>query len=487
VTTIDSLAALARVGFQITMNEGATGRRTAWWPAIVLMALLTASALPPIMTGSKLGRGAGDQINYHEPTIRTFAEQWPTPDLSNYCSATTPLYHLVLAGVGLVVGDSTTTLRLAGLVFSLWLVGLMGWACARRTTPLHAFACALPLAASLYVYDSAAWLLPDNAGWLGVLAVLLIALRPRFDVWTVVGGGAVLLLLVLTRQIHLWAAAPLWAAGWLGSGGGAHAGALWTDFRGRIPRGAVMVIATVPAFLGVAWFFREWGGLVPPRFQNWYTGWNPATVAFQLALFGYLGLFFVADWAPGVQRLWRDNRGVIAATLAIALVAALLPETTFDQGAGRWTGLWRIVAVFPAPLGRSPLVVFPAVLGAVVVVGLLWSVPFRKRWVMLAALAGFAAAQTASPQLWQRYNEPFVLIVLALLACGARGRRAADARSGKDAPLGGRLRPWLGPTLLGVALAGLTAGNILLATEARLKYDPAHPELFGPPGREPGP
>jgi len=34
----------------------------------------------------------------------------------------------------------------------------------------------------------------------------------------------------------------------------------------------------------------------------------------------------------------------------------------------------------------------------------------------LSAFVAFVAAQTMSPQLWQRYHEPFILIVLAVMS-----------------------------------------------------------------------
>ena len=42
--------------------------------------------------------------------------------------------------------------------------------------PHHSDSLCLPLAASLYVISSAVWLLPDNAGWWGVLGLMLYRL-----------------------------------------------------------------------------------------------------------------------------------------------------------------------------------------------------------------------------------------------------------------------------------------------------------------------
>jgi hypothetical protein len=57
-----------------------------------------------------------------------------------------------------------------------------------------------------------------------------------------------------------------------------------------------------------------------------------------------------------------------------------------------------------------------APLGAVALVAWLNGLTGRDRWINGAALAGFAAAQTVSPEAWQRYYEPMLLILLPLWA-----------------------------------------------------------------------
>src|SRR5690606_23036840 len=134
-----------------------------------------------------------------------------------------------------------------------------------------------------------------NAGWWGVLAVLLLALRPRVDAWMLVGGGAALLALVLVRQVHLWAAAVLWLAAWLGSDPRAHP--FWPlGSTARMGRALVALAVTTPAYLAVAWCYRRCGDPVPPMYQRGAgpdnplavptSGGNPATPGLNLALVG---------------------------------------------------------------------------------------------------------------------------------------------------------------------------------------------------------
>ena len=53
-----------------------------------------------VIHGPGFGGGlANDERVFHLPTIRLFADQLPSPDLSDYNVATTPGYHLLLAAV----------------------------------------------------------------------------------------------------------------------------------------------------------------------------------------------------------------------------------------------------------------------------------------------------------------------------------------------------------------------------------------------------
>ena len=171
------------------------------------------------LSGRITSRADYDQKLYHLAAIRQFAQQWPDFDFWHYMSATTPGYHLLMAAVMKFVSPSLMALQAVAIAIAGLLLGLLGCAVGRRTTPLLAAAFCLPLLCNMYVVDSGAWLLPDDLGWVGVLAILLIALRPKLSVAWMLAGGVILLGLVFVRQSHLWAAAMLWASS-LGSPGG---------------------------------------------------------------------------------------------------------------------------------------------------------------------------------------------------------------------------------------------------------------------------
>lgn len=452
--------------------------RRGWGAGLLAAGAFALPAVALILAGHVRGRAAHDQLNFHEPVIRRFAESLPRPDLSDYLSATTPGYHLALATFARLVGDDPRALRLAGLVFSLALVGLLAWWLARRTHAPRALALAAPFACSMYVFSSGAWLLPDNAGWLGVLGVLLLALRPRVDARHLLAGGVLLVLLVLARQIHVWAAAVLWAAAWLGD---AHATrtSLVSDPPARLRRAALALACSIPAFLVLAWFVRLWGGLTPPTFQNKYHGGNPAAPAFVLAIIAIYSPFFAGAVAPTLRHLWHRHRAALGACAAAGALLAIIPDTSYSTDEGRYSGLWNAVRALPLVAGRtSPLLVALSALGAVLALAFASALPFRSRWVLLAAAAAFTAAQAASHELWQRYTEPFVLMLLALASAeitAAQGGSAMPARSGPapsgssagtppaPSPSPARDPLVLGPAALALLLGLLTAWSIASA------------------------
>jgi hypothetical protein len=457
-------------------NVTPAGRSRGVGAGVLLAVLFGAVVLPLILTGFDHGRGASDQLNYHGRVIRTFAQQWPHPDLHDYLSMTTPGYHLAIAVVAVYVSDAWDVLQASGMLFSLALLMVLATSVGRLggMSNLRTFAVCLPLACSLYVVSAGIWLLPDNAAWLGVLGVLLIALRPGVDAGTYLGGGLVLLALVFVRQVHLWAAAPLWAAAWLGAGRDPRLSKLFAEptLRASLRRAGVCGLCTLPAFILVALFVRHWGGhLCPPSFVNWTRPpgramtMTPGAGAFILALIGVASSFYGAHLWPGIARLVRGGRWwVLALALVAGLGVALAVPTSYSRPDGRYSGIWNAAPHFPTFADRSLLIAALSGLGAMLLAAWCAAVGARDRVVLLTAIAGFAAAQTVNPWLWQRYIEPLVLILMALFAARVEPEPALVPGDGStDRGVGaawarvlgaGRL---LGPLALAALLAFWTA------------------------------
>lgn len=447
---------------------------------LVCAALTALAAAPAIFLYLDTGRGAFDEINFHEPAIRTFAQAWPRVDLSDYLSATTPGYHLLMAGLLRLLGESEWILRAANLLITCALVGAVGAACAmrthgRRAGGLHPAAAGvlvtLPMVGSMYVLASGIWLLPDNLGWLFVLAVTVLSLRlcregrgGRQTIGLLVLAGTALAALVFVRQIHLWAAAPIWVAAWLSGGNGLILG----DLPRRAGRALAAAVATLPAFLLIAWFVRLWGGLTPPTFHAHFRI-SPAAPVLVLALIGIYSVFFLPVLLPSLVALQRERRWALAAAAALGLLTAAIPETTHSMAEGRWTGIWTIARVFEERglmiADRSLFMGALAGLGAVCLAGWVRWVGVREGLVVLAALAAFTAAQTASAQLWQRYSEPFILMLLALLAARSGPEPSTDP---SPAPRPPRSFALAGPALLALLL--LAQGYLTFARAEPVDY-----------------
>ncbi len=484
----------------------AAGRLTA---ALVLMSLALVVCGMLAITGVMKGRGAHDQLNFHEKVVRTFASQWPRPAFDDYLSATTPGYHVVLAWAVERGVDSTTGLRLVGLTFTLGLLGTLGLWVGWRLDRTMALAVCLPMAVSLYVVQSGAWLLPDNLGWWVALVVVMLALRRKFDAWTLLLGGVLLALLVVCRQIHIWAAAPLWVAAWLSAdvednpavfespdGRVRQTGLeLMTNMAVRLFHAFLALLASAPAFAFLLLFHGLWGGLVPPTFQEMYRGEtaaaspvlaSPAAPAFFLSIFGVVSVFFAGFLVQPMLVILRKWSILVPIAAAVGVILALLPETTYSEP-NRTSGIWNAVKAMPVLWGRTSLVMLVlAPLGAVALVTWAWALSHRSRWIVLSAVAGFVAAQCVSAQLWQRYTEPFVLMLVALMA--------AEVGIGR----GARLARIIGPVALAVILASVTTVKLATGPEAtdrgrktlreqtqspreRIEPTPIAPELSPPP------
>lgn len=462
--------------------------------AVVPVVALAAAAAPVILSGSMRGRGAFDQLNYHEPMIRRFAEAWPAVDVSDYLSATTPLYHIVLAGFAAVLPGpaeeaSGIAMRLVGLVFALLAVGGLGWMAARGAGRLAGALAGLALGAGLYFFASAAWLLPDDAGWALVILVLALCLRPRIGVLGLFAAGLAVLVLVNVRQSHLWTAGVVWTAAWLSAvkWDRADPGELWHDVRpllsnvpGSLARVGVGVLATAPAFVAVGLWYREWGGFVPPIYHSYMQGANPAVVsliALQLAiiggaLVGFWGPRLIDDWRLATPRKRLGLALGFAVAAGVGLLIAVVPETTWDKDAGRWSGYWNLTQKLPDLFGRTNaafLVACPA--GCVALLGLLRAADRHARWVLLAALVAATAALTINQNAWQRYQEPLLVIVLTLLAASAASRRERVWA----------VEPWVRVAGLGalvVLFAGVTVTSLRSSPESTLLD--AHPRVERP-------
>ncbi len=439
--------------------------------ALILVALFFIPASWLILSGYGKGSNFADQQEFHLPTIVQFVNQWPHLDLRDYSAAHTPGYHILLAAIMRYTGASSRILQFVGAIITTGFLITLYLALARRTGPRNAFGLSLPLVGSIYIFQAGVWIMADNPATWGMLVMLLLALRKPADARTFVGGGLILAIAVMIRQIDIWAAALLWAAAWNQTANGRGAHALEPRHQLLIRREtwnwlAAAAAASTPAIMGFSYFLFLWHGLTPPRFKVHAT-LTPVEPAFFLSLFAIYGLFFLPFiWKETVQLL-KARPASFWIVLCAASSLAILPVSTYNFELHRYGGLWNMLPVFPTIGGRSLLILVMAPLGGMMM--LAWAEAYRirklheERLILMVAVAAFLIAHFVTFP-WQRYYEPFILILLTISAATIGSISVPGSQISPAAPE--RSRSWLsivqkmGPIALFAFLAILTVMTI---------------------------
>ncbi len=386
-----------------------------------LVTFLYALALPLtiILITPARGRAAWDAFAYHERFIRDLITTWPTPDLSNPLTATTPGYHMLLASIAQLGFESPTQLRIVSAAIGALLLALLSATIAKSRGILSAILLTLPMLCSIYVLSSSAHILPDNLAWIGVLLILILCAGRRWNlIGSVMLASLCLLVLVFVRQVHLWAAAMIWTAAFVRLSNPAPS--MSTNLIRALTHAFYAFVMTLPSFWVVWWFMNHWDGLTPPRFQNDMSGANPATPAFILFQIAFLSIAFAPMGFQVLCARWKDSRPAILGAFVIGLVVSIAVATSADPEAGRSTGWWAIIGAAPTFADRSPIIIAMAPIGAVIIAALCSSLGKHRGWVALSAVCGFIAAQSATHHSWTRYHEPFILMFIALTLSWAR-------------------------------------------------------------------
>ena len=245
---------------------------------------------------------------YQLPTILQFSERL---DLSDYPSAQTPLYHLLTAWWGELVGFELWKLRLLNVGFS-YAMALALLRLLRRATPLEpwqAFALTLLFVLSPYVLGASFTLLTDNLAILFALLALerIHAYRQRGSLAAFGLACLAICAALLTRQAFVWLV-PV-AAYFL-----VRRELLGSRARAAVARAAAGAALLALALVPLALLALEWNGLVPPSADPASCGlcedragltreaFTLRTVGFTLAL---VGLYGAAIFGPS---LWRRMR-----------------------------------------------------------------------------------------------------------------------------------------------------------------------------------
>jgi Dolichyl-phosphate-mannose-protein mannosyltransferase len=389
----------------------------------------------PFVVGIALLKGLTVEIDtfhgndarlYHLPTILQFSHGI---DLKHYPAAQTPLFHVLFAGWGKVVGFEPWRLRVLNTAISYAaVIALFRLLVRRGLAEPQSFALALLFALSPYYLGASFTLLTDNLALLfGLLAL------DRFDRFgdddelrDFALGCLAMAAAVLTRQSFLWLA--LVAAVYLVRSR--------LELEGKALAAGIAALALAPLAALVA----VWGGLVPPGSDPASCGLcadrDPVTlrtVGFTLALFAVYATIVIGPSLVRRMRALRRSRalrmtarvtgrglprrGTALAALAgvgVVLVSPLAyrPLSHATPGDAGW--LWKLSDKLPELLGTSLLFWLLVPLGA----ASLYLLARRSGPLSLPVLLFAAVLLAALPVglVYQKYFDPLALIAVALLA-----------------------------------------------------------------------
>lgn len=402
------------------------------WPLLLALPFLVAVAVLRGLTVEIDTFHASDARVYQLPTIVHFSHRL---DFSSYPSAQTPLFHLLMAGWGKLVGFELWRLRLLNVAIS-YAMALALFRLLRRATrldELQAFALTLVFVLSPYVFGASFTLLTDNLAILFALLALerLHAFRTGGSLLAFAAASAAIAGAVLTRQSFLWLVLLALAVLVLAP----------VSSSRRLAGAGTLAVALVPLAALVA----DWGGLVPPGADPSSCGLctdRPGVgrdaltlraVGFSIAL---LGGYAAAVHGPRLVRLVRE-RGAGAVTPgrvsgALAALAALVPlaldplryRPAFPHHAGDAGYLWQLSDHLPTLAGSSLLLLVLVPAGALATALLVR----RAGPGSLGALylGSFLIAVLPVGLVYQKYFDPFMLLALALLARPGDLRRRGD-------------------------------------------------------------
>lgn len=364
---------------------------------------------------------SSDELIYHYPTILRFAHQLPFPDLASYHAAQTPLFHLLMAYVGKVIGYELWRLRLIEALIS-YALALAAYALLRRRLRMAqptALALTVLFVLSPYVYGSSFRVITDNLATLFIVLALerFERFRETESLAVFAAGCAAVGAAMLTRQsaAFMVAVAALYAL--------------------RVPLGrsrrAIAAMLLAAACAPVTALFLTWHGLVPPGGNpgscglcsgGGGAGLDVRTPELALATIGLYGLVLFAveivalgractvPGAPPVRALLRGPlRGPLLGAAAGVVLLLAFPARAGADSAGL---IWAVSRHLPAVLGSSLLfwALVPAA-GAI----LAWRIRVApRRWMVVVFAACFLLGTLVIRYPWQKYVDPFALLIVIL-------------------------------------------------------------------------
>lgn len=410
----------------------------------VLAALVvTISSALVAASGVLVTAGGNDQRDYHWVTVEQMRENLPRIDIVNVQTATAPLYHLVVSIISGPLHLTQSQTQFVGSLFAAALAAVALWFVAPvEDASLRVLAVA-PLLLSPYFWQSALWMLNDDAALLFGLSALALILRQNpASARSQIGSGLLIAAAIATRQSYLWLLVP------------AVATTLFTTH--GYPRSAKLAAAVriaLPGLIVIAFLASVWHGLAPPVFQEMNAAsrsWVSLSYCFAVVAMFFVPILISTD-------IRRPSRPLIPIGLAIA---AAIPAFVFESSATtppdnsrRGSLIWILVAHTPTIAGRSVLLAGLAFAGAWAACLVLANLDRKTALLVGSGLVALSVAMVAGGRLYQKYFE-LPIAALALITIAALATTGAIRRQWPLLALA---------ALQAVLLAGIVVKPIVLA------------------------
>ena len=363
-------------------------------------------ALPLILLNYNEGRGFYDQWHFHWPVIQAFMQ---CIDISDYHTASTPGYHIILASLGRLIGPHEVVLKLFSSLFTGLLLAVLARFLSRYFDYRHCLMLLLPVICSLYVFPGGVWLLPDNLAWLTVALLVLLTSDMPISKRHYGLAGLVLISAMSVRQSNLWLAVILWGM------------ALANWCYQRRDNGAryynwLAVIVTLPAIVLFYALYVYWGGLVPPSFQKIHQHISYSTPGFFFSLFAVYSVFYLPLMLNTLRHKLSQPyaKHWVVCGLVLGFVAVIFVDSDYNHREGRFSGLWNLIKVTPMIGDKSLLLMLLSTLGGGIFTALSLLLKPQQRLVIVLATIAFLLSQIANKFVYERYFSGYIFILLLL-------------------------------------------------------------------------
>jgi len=341
------------------------------------------------------------ETEYHYPVILQFAKQLPFPDLTDYNSATTPLFHLLFAILSKVLGSDIQHLRLINFFITVLCTIILFRLLTREFKQpfISALLSTSLFSLSPYFFREAFVVMTDNLPvlWLLLFFQYYLRFKSNRSLQNFLFSMIFVMLLCLTRQTYLYILFPVSIDIMMSE-----------DLKqSKYIYLALLAGAATPTFL----LFFTWKGLTPPKFHELHT--EDSVLNIKPLLYGWAALGFYALFIVG-DKLYRNFLNVNKPKLTIALVVAWLLLFFFPLVKAKhdFGYLWYIADDLPGLHGASLLFYFLIGVG-ICASASIWRI--ENPLFYLLFIMGLFMSEIPNKFFFQRYYDSSLLILLLFL------------------------------------------------------------------------